>query len=146
MAYYYPQMLAGAGVSSVDTELLLVGILGIAGLTGALAGAFLTDRIRRRTQLITGSVMNAILITIATVLNATNILTTADGFVAKSEATARAQIALFCLFIFVFGACWTPNQALYPVECLRFETRAKGISLYIVCLTLAFLYTNEIPC
>ena len=146
MAYYYPQMLAGAGVSSVDTELLLVGILGIVGLTGTLVGAFLTDRIRRRTQLITGSIMNAILISIATALNATNILKTADGFMAKSEATARAQIALFCLFIFIFGAGWSANQALYPVECLRFETRAKGLSLYIVCLIFVSLLTNKIPC
>jgi len=140
MAYYYPQMLAGAGVSSVDTELLLQGILGICGLTGTVAGALLTDRIRRRTQLITGSVMNAVLLTIATVLNATNIHKTADEFVAKSEATALVQIVFLCLFIFCFGAGWTANQTLYPIECLRFETRAKGLSFYVVCLIFAFLY------
>jgi predicted MFS family arabinose efflux permease len=138
IAYYYPQMLDGAGVSSVDVQLLLVGILGIVGLTGTLAGAFLTDRIRRRTQLLTTTVLTTILITIVTVLNATNILKIGDGYVAKSGDTSRAQIAMFFLFVFVFCVGWSANQVLYPLECLRFETRAKGMSLYMVCLTSPF--------
>lgn len=146
MAYYYPQMLRGAGVTSVDIQLLLVGILGIVGLTGTVVGAFLTDRIRRRTQLITGSILSATFITIATILNATNILNTADGFVAKSGATARAQIAMFYLFLFVFCATWSVNQVLYPVECLRFETRAKGMSVYFVGINFTLLYTYKASC
>ena len=144
MSYYYPQMLAGAGISSVSTELLLVGVLGIVGFTGTLASAFLTDRIRRRTQLITGSIMNTVVITIATVLNATNIVKTADGFIVKSEAISRTQVAMFCLFIFVFCVGWSANQSLYPAECLRFETRAKGLSLYIVCLTFVFINKRDL--
>jgi hypothetical protein len=135
-------MLQGAGVSGVQTQLLLVGVLGIVGLTGTVAGSYLTDHVRRRTQLITGTVMNAVLITIATVLNATNILKTDDGYVAKSEVTARAQIAMFYLFIFVFCVGWSAIQVLYPVECLRFETRAKGMSIYYVCLTFT-LYIQK---
>jgi MFS-type transporter involved in bile tolerance (Atg22 family) len=135
-------MLAGAGVDNVHTELLLVGVLGIIGFIGTAFGAFLTDRIRRRTQLITGNILCTILITIATVLNATNIRKTAKGLEAKSEVTSRAQIALLLLFTFTFTSTWSPNQMLYPVECLRFETRAKGLSLYYVCLIFNLIHID----
>jgi Sugar (and other) transporter len=90
----------------------------------------ITDRISRRTQLLSSTGAIIVLFTIITTLNATNVVGTVDGPAAKSADTARAQIAMIFLFGFIFSAGWTPNQALYPVECLRYETRAKGMAMY----------------
>lgn len=59
-------------------------------------------------------------------------VTAATGIYANSDdhnsSAARATIA----FIFIFGAVYsfglTPLQALYPVEVLSFEMRAKGMA------------------
>ena len=126
-------MLRGAGIDSLNTRLLLVGVLGIASLVATLAGGILTDHVGRRPQLITGSVMNAVFLLLTVVLNAANIVKTADGYVAKSGPTARAQIAMMYLFFFFSSVGWSSLSILYPVECLRFETRAKGMSMYMVC-------------
>lgn len=127
-------MLQAAGITSLNTELLLQGMQSVVSLFGALAGALITDRIGRRTQLLSSTGAIIVLFTIVTALNATNVMETADGPVAKSADIARAQIAMIFLFGFVFSAGWTPNQALYPVECLRYETRAKGMAMYNVSL------------
>jgi MFS family permease len=125
-------MLQAAGITSLNTELLLQGMQSVVSLFGALAGALITDRIGRRTQLLSSTCVIIVLFAIVTALNATNVVDTADGPVAKSADIARAQIAMIFLFGFIFSAGWTPNQTLYPAECLRYETRAKGMAMYNV--------------
>jgi hypothetical protein len=53
----------------------------------------------------------------------------ANGVVHVGTNTVAATVSL--VFIFVFGAVYsigfTPLQALYPVEVLSFEMRAKGM-------------------
>jgi predicted MFS family arabinose efflux permease len=46
-------------------------------------------------------------------------------------------IIFFIGFCFSFG--WTPLQAMYPVECLSYETRAKGMATYSVMTNIALL-------
>lgn len=45
--------------------------------------------------------------------------------------------------IFLIGFCfsfgWTSLQAMYPVECLTYETRAKGMAMYSVFTNIALL-------
>jgi hypothetical protein len=138
VSYYYPQMLSGAGISSNNTQLLLQGVQNIVQFIGAVFGALITDRVGRRPQLLTSTSIIVFLFVIITALNATNV--TVDeagggGVVAKSGVTARAQIAMIFIFGFVYSAGWTPNQAMYPVECLRYESRAKGMAMNNVCPT-----------
>lgn len=135
-------MLAGAGISSNHTQLLLQGLQNIVQFTGAIFGALITDRVGRRPQLLVSTSIIVFLFVIITALNATNVQVAGEGggVVAKSSVTARAQIAMIFIFGFVYSAGWTPNQAMYPVECLRYESRAKGmgmnnvrtLSLYLV--------------
>lgn len=58
-------------------------------------------------------------------------ITIGSGIFANTEATPAATAGI--AFIFIFGFCYnfgmTPLQALYPVECLSYETRGKGIGL-----------------
>lgn len=139
-------MLRGAGVTSNNTQLLLQGLQNVVSLLGAIFGALITDRIGRRTQLLTSTTIVVILFVIVTALNATNVVDGPDGTpIAKSGVTARAQIAMIFIFGFVISAGWTPNQAMYPVECLRYESRAKGMgmnnvgALFFISLSPLFL-------
>jgi MFS family permease len=134
-------MLSGAGISSNHTQLLLQGLQNIVQFTGAIFGALITDRVGRRPQLLVSTSIIVFLFAIITALNATNVQVAGDsgGVVAKSSVTARAQIAMIFIFGFVYSAGWTPNQAMYPVECLRYESRAKGMGMNNV-RTLSSLY------
>lgn len=130
VSYYYPQMLAGAGIRNNNTRLLLQGLQNVVQFVGAVFGALITDRVGRRPQLLVSTGIIVVLFAIVAALNATNVVTDADGTaVAKSSVVARAQIAMIFLFGFVYSAGWTPNQAMYPVECLRYESRAKGMGM-----------------
>lgn len=126
-------MLNGAGVTSLDTQLLLQGLQNVCQFPGAVTGAIITDRVGRRLQLLTSTAIIVFMFSIVTALNATNVVTGPDGPVAKSSVTARAQIAMLFIFGFFYSAGWTPNQAMYPVECLRYGSRAKGMGMYNVC-------------
>jgi len=59
-------------------------------------------------------------------------VTTATGVFASSNQTNAAAAKATVAFIFIFGAVYsiglTPLQALYPVEVLSFEMRAKGMA------------------
>lgn len=138
VSYYYPQMLQGAGISSNNTQLLLQGLQNVVQFSGAIFGALMTDRIGRRPQLLCSTIIMVFLFAIITGLNATNVTDGPDGsVVAKSGMTARAQIAMIFIFGFVYSAGWTPNQAMYPVECLRYESRAKGMGMSNVCPSIS---------
>jgi hypothetical protein len=45
-----------------------------------------------------------------------------------SKASSGAMVAMIYIFQAVYSFGWTPLQALYPVEVLSFEMRAKGMA------------------
>lgn len=49
------------------------------------------------------------------------------------------------MFGFVYSAGFTPLQALYPVECLRYESRAKGMAMYNFFVNVANFYNVSLP-
>lgn len=59
----------------------------------------------------------------------------------ESEKTGAATASIVIIFIigFCFSFGWTPLQAMYPVECLAYETRAKGMAVYSVFTNVALL-------
>lgn len=94
----------------------------------ALLGAALVDRVGRRPLLLfsnIGCCVTWLAMTVAAALYQQSIPEGLDQGTNKSAGGA-------CLgFIFIFGAVYsvgfTPLQALYPVEVLSFEMRAKGM-------------------
>ncbi|KAB8260936.1 general substrate transporter [Aspergillus pseudonomiae] len=143
VSYYYPQMLRGAGIENNNTRLLLQGLQNVVQFIGAVFGALITDRVGRRPQLLVSTGLIVILFAIVLALNATNVVDGPDGEpIAKSGVTARAQIAMIFIFGFVYSAGWTPNQAMYPVECLRYESRAKGMGMNNFFVNIASFYNT----
>lgn len=143
VTYYYPQMLAGAGINDNHYQLFLQGMQNLVSFGGAIIGATFTDRWGRRPQLLVSTGIIIILFAILTALNASNISYQPDGTaIARSYSMAQAEIALVFLFGFTFGVGWTPLQALYPVECLRYESRAKGMGWYNFWVNIAGFYNT----
>lgn len=116
-------MLEQAGIKNVNTQLMLQGVIAVISFIGALIGSTLVDRVGRRRMLFTTSCLFVMWFAIVAALSAQFAGTT-------NVAASNATVAMIYLFGFTFSIGFTPFQALYPVECLSFETRAKGMAVY----------------
>lgn len=148
VSYYYPQMLQGAGVDGKQKQLTYNGGQQVISFGGAVLGAMFTDKWGRRPQLLVSIAIVILFFVLIAALNATNLLPdpnsekTGHKYIAKSPNQAKAIIAIIFLFGFVFSAGWTPLQGLYPVECLRYESRAKGMGMYNFFVNVAGFYNT----
>ncbi|MCJ1402758.1 hypothetical protein MMC11_005979 [Xylographa trunciseda] len=142
VSYYYPQMLAGAGITSNQTQLLLQGFQNVISFVGAVFGAIMCDRWGRRPQFLVSTGIVIVIFAIITALNATNVAFVDGVQTAKNGSQAKAEIAIIFIFGFVFAAGYTPLQGLYPVECLRYESRAKGMGFYNFWVNIAGFYNT----
>ncbi|KAG0155350.1 hypothetical protein PDIDSM_925 [Penicillium digitatum] len=130
--YYIGGLLATAGIT--DTTRVLNVNLGNTILSAGLAylGGYLGPKIRRRPMMIGASIA-------CTICFAS--LSATTGVHAKTQETGAANASI--VLIFLIGACfsfgWTPLQAMYAVECLSYETRAKGMAMYSVFTNIALL-------
>lgn len=142
VSYYYPQMLQGAGVTDSQTRLLYNGCQNVVSFGGAVLGAVFTDKWGRRPQLLVSTGIIVVLFIMILCINATNIYTDPlDGVVkAKQASLAKLEIAVIFIFGFVISAGYTPLQALYPVEVLQYESRAKGMGFYNFWVNIAGFY------
>lgn len=122
VSYFLPAMLTTTGIK--DSETVLNINLGITLTSGAAAclGASFMDRFGRRKMLITCCLALA-------VLWGGMIGGTGAYYIHDNVAAAKASVVFIFLVGIVFSAAYTPLQALYPVEVLGFEQRAKGMAL-----------------
>ncbi|KAF2681349.1 MFS lactose permease-like protein [Lentithecium fluviatile CBS 122367] len=151
VSYYYPTMLQGAGITDNHQRLLLNGMQNVVSFAGAIFGAFYTDKWGRRPQLLVSTGMVVFIFAIVCALVATNLIKGPDGKPIldeggtpkiKSPAQAKAMIAFIFIFGFIISAGYTPLQQLYPVECLRYESRAKGMAFYNFFVNIAGFYNT----
>jgi MFS family permease len=138
-------MLRGSGVTSEEKQLTYNGAENVVSFAGAVFGAIFTDRWGRRRQLLVSTSLIIVIFALICALNATNLVpdpAEPSTLMAKNPHQAEAIIAIIFLFGFVFGAGYTPLQALYPVECLRYESRAKGMGMYNFFVNIASFYNT----
>ena len=122
VSYFLPAMLSTTGINDATTVLNINLGITISSGAAACAGASMMDRFGRRKMLITCCIALALLW--GGMIGGTGALETM-----KNTAAANASIAFVFLIGIVFSAAYTPLQALYPVEVLSFEQRAKGMAL-----------------
>jgi hypothetical protein len=136
VSYFMPVMLKQAGINDPNRQLSLNAGTTVLNLAGALFGSQLVDRVGRRPMLITASALFCLWFSIIAALSA--VYAKPAGYTGAFNTTAsNATIAMIYLFGLTFAIGFTPLQALYPVECLRFETRAKGMGMYNLFVNIA---------
>jgi sugar porter (SP) family MFS transporter len=130
--YFLDGVLTSAGITEQLKKMNINLGKSCMQLTFAVIGAFFVDKLGRRPMLIgTFSTVSFIWIA-ATAAVAVQTKTGADS-------ASNAFIAFIFLFNAVFAFGITPLQALYPVEVLSFEMRAKGMAFSNLSLTTAML-------
>jgi MFS family permease len=87
----------------------------------ALFGASLVERVGRRPLLLFANIGCA-----ATWVGA--IIASSNNAKTQSKQSGAGVVAMVFLFDAIFSIGFTPLQALYPVEVLSFEMRAKGMA------------------
>lgn len=113
LLFYWPLL--------ISSSQLYQAILNVLSFCMATVGARFTDRLGRRPVLLIATSLFVCIWSVVTALTAlygkkTN----------TNEAGSRAAISFIYLFGITYSFAYTPLQALYPVECLAYETRAKG--------------------
>lgn len=106
----------------------------------AVIGAAFVDKIGRRPLLIWTNVACCVCwigVTIAT----------AEQAQSKSAVSSKACLAMVYIFQICYSFGWTPMQALYPVEVLSFEMRAKGMAFsnFFVAAGMLFAWFSFLP-
>ena len=134
-----PVLARQAGVKQSNTRLMLNGIISCVSFVGALIGSTLVDKVGRRKMLF-GS--TCVFIVLFGVLIALSSQFNDDRPINKRGS--MATIAVICLFQFTFSVAFTPFQALYPVECLNYESRAKGMSVYNFWVNIAGFFNQYV--
>ena len=132
VSYFLPAMLSTAGVTDSVTVLNINLGITISSGVAACTGASLMDRFGRRKMLISCCAALAL-------LWAGMIGGSGAYYTLASTAAAKASIVFIFLVGVVFSAAYTPLQALYPVEVLSYEQRAKGMALHSMASNAASL-------
>jgi len=126
--YFQSQILPYFGITAA-TDILLFGIItGIISLVSSMIGSAFVDKAGRRPYLVYGTGLYVFFFTILTILLAVynqNLVTTTPG---GPQGAGIAAFVFLQIFGIVYSVCWTTLNALYPVECLSYSTRAKGMA------------------
>jgi len=138
LSYFMSKVLDTIGIHSVNGKANIILINNCQQFLWALFGAALVDRVGRRPLLLFSNV-GCCLIWLAMTVSAALYQ---QSIPAGSDTGTNTAAGTACLaFIFIFGAVYsigfTPLQALYPVEVLSFEMRAKGMGFSGFCVAAA---------
>ncbi|TVY16685.1 Lactose permease [Lachnellula arida] len=136
LSYFLGKVLDTVGIHSNIGQANITLINACQQFFFALVGANLVDRVGRRPLLLFSNIGCCVVwlaVTISTAIYTKSIPPldpNADPTI-KVYGTNKTAGAASLAFIFIFGAVYsvgfTPLQALYPVEVLSFEMRAKGM-------------------
>ncbi|KAJ3922542.1 general substrate transporter [Lentinula edodes] len=127
ITYFLPAMMANAGVTSKQRQLVYNFANSILSAFGAFTGAAITDKIGRRKRLYLGSFILACLLAIVAALTAN------FGEVGNNNLNgANASITFIFLFGLAYSFTYTPLQALYCAEVMSQDMRGKGMAVHIL--------------
>lgn len=108
-----------------------------ASITGSISGALFVEKIGRRRVLLTG---NTIFIILWAVIAMLCLWYTQEKY--SNIYGARAAVVFINIFCVTYSFCYTPLQILYPVECLSYEVRAKGMGVYNLWVNIAGFFNT----
>lgn len=144
LSYFLSSVLDTAGYTGVIEQANITLINSCQQFLCAIVGATLVDKVGRRPLLLfsfAGCCVIWLGMTVASALCAKS----QDGVdedgnpIFTNKAASQAALAMVFLFGSVYSVGITPLQALYPVEVLSFEMRAKGMAFSSLAVNAAGL-------
>ncbi|KAI9162823.1 lactose permease [Paramyrothecium foliicola] len=131
VSYFLSAFLDTAGIKG-DTQQMDVALgMNAIQIVFAMVGASVVDKVGRRPMLIIVNIVCGLcwigVIVPASIANITDVDDEAQTS-AVSPNVSRAMLAMVYIFQICYSTGWTPMQALYPVEVLSYEIRAKGMA------------------
>jgi sugar porter (SP) family MFS transporter len=145
LSYYFGAVLDTCGFTDPVTQANITLINSSQQFFFAICGALLVDRIGRRPLLLfsfSGCCVIWFGMTVASAMfnQSPQTVRASDGTWQHSNTAASwASLAMIFLFGTVYSIGITPLQALYPVEVLSFEARAKGMAFSYLAVNAAGL-------
>lgn len=134
LSYFMSKVLDTIGVRGAIGKANIILINNCQQFLFALFGANLVDRVGRRPLLLFSNAGCCVVwlgLTIAAAFYSASIPENYPSGTPPPPGTNKAASIASLAFVFIFGAVYsigfTPLQALYPVEVLSFEMRAKGM-------------------
>ncbi|KAK2668618.1 Major facilitator, sugar transporter-like [Fusarium oxysporum f. sp. vasinfectum] len=131
VSYYLSAFLDTAGIKGDKTKTRVALGMNAVQIVFAAIGAGFTDTVGRRPMLLVVNIVCALCWVGVTVPASIANITDLDDK-AQTEAVtgpvSKAILAWVYLFQIFYSIGWTPLQALYPVEVLSYEIRAKGMA------------------
>ena len=122
LSYYISAVLGTAGITDPTTKINITLGMSCLQFFFAICGAMLVDKVGRRSLLLFTN-FGCSLIWLGMV-----VATATFNNDQTNSAAANATLAMIYTFGVVYSIGFTPLQALYPVEVLSFEMRAKGMA------------------
>ncbi|KAF2457638.1 general substrate transporter [Lineolata rhizophorae] len=132
LSYFLSAVLDSAGITNETTQLNINLGLACLQFVVAMSGAACVDLLGRRFLLLFTNIGCSVIWIGMTVA-------TSQFSETESSAAAKASLAMIYMFGIVYSFGFTPLQALYPVEVLSFEMRAKGMAFSSFSLNAAML-------
>ncbi|KAJ7323571.1 hypothetical protein DFH08DRAFT_348307 [Mycena albidolilacea] len=114
-----------AGVKSRERRHIFTFVSVALGALGALFGTSIIDKVGRRPLWLWGTAGCAISMALAAVFTA--------------KAMTQPALAFLFIFNFIMNMVYMPLQGMYASECLDFNNRAKGLSLFALVQSLCSL-------
>ncbi|KAI5804261.1 general substrate transporter [Peziza echinospora] len=148
---YMPVLMDRVGIASRNLQLLNNAILYVVNFFVSIAGALLVDKVGRRPMLLFGTAMFVVWWLIISVMTKFYAHAGSSDDDAHGEEVvlqdfnvhgAKATVAMIFLFSITHSFSYTSLQVLYPVECLKYETRAKGMGVYSLLVNFASLFNS----
>ncbi|GKT45865.1 lactose permease [Colletotrichum spaethianum] len=131
VSYFLSAFLDTAGIRGEATQMNVQMGMNAIQIVFAAAGASIVDGVGRRPMLIVVNIVCGLCwIGVIVPASIANIVDKDDkaAQAAIDPNVSRAMLAWVYIFQICYSAGWTPMQALYPVEVLSYEIRAKGMA------------------
>ena len=133
LSYFLGSVLNTAGYSSSIAQSNITLINACQQFVFAIVGACLVDRVGRRPLLLFSFIGCTVVwlgMTIASAQFAASQtgVDSKDNPIYNNPSASKAALAMIFIFGSIYSVGITPLQALYPVEVLSFEMRAKGMA------------------
>lgn len=136
ISYFIVIMFKQAGITNPNTQLLLNALNPVFSMLASIAGAMTLDKFGRRKILLFSTIASLLCISVVTACTAV---------ASPGNGASYGVVVFIFLFGVLFSYGYTPLQALYPVECLNTQTRAKGVAVSNVCMAIAGVYNTFAP-